>query len=128
MLKNIGFVSTRFSGTDGVSLESSKWADIFENSGYQCFWFAGEVDREPEKTFLEAVYFKKPIMINRYATFVRDIEPLGFDLVVMDGFLSKKTIKSVLDILESSKRKKKWSPITIESLPATIPIQCCEIS
>jgi glycosyltransferase involved in cell wall biosynthesis len=52
MLKNIGFVSTRFSGTDGVSLESSKWADIFENNGYRCFWFAGEVDREPEKTFL----------------------------------------------------------------------------
>ena len=46
-------------------------------------------------------------MINRYATFVRDIEPLGFDLVVMDGFLSKKTIKNVIDILESSKRRKK---------------------
>jgi glycosyltransferase involved in cell wall biosynthesis len=57
--------------------------------------------------FLEAVYFKKPILINRYATFVRDIEPLGFDLVVMDGFLSKKTIKSVSEILESSRQRKK---------------------
>jgi hypothetical protein len=47
------------------------------------------------------------MLINRYATFVRDIEPLGFDLAVMDGFLSKKTVQSVIDILESSKRRKK---------------------
>jgi glycosyltransferase involved in cell wall biosynthesis len=56
--------------------------------------------------FLEAVYFKKPILINRYGTFVRDIEPLGFDLAVMDGFLSKKTVKNVREILESSQRRK----------------------
>ena len=56
--------------------------------------------------FLEAVYFKKPILINRYATFVRDIEPLGFDLAVMDGFLTKKTVQNVVEILDSSKRRK----------------------
>ncbi len=57
--------------------------------------------------FLEAVYFRKPILINRYATFVRDIEPLGFDLAVMDGFLSKKTVQNVVDILYSTRRRKK---------------------
>jgi glycosyltransferase involved in cell wall biosynthesis len=57
--------------------------------------------------FLEAVYFKKPILINRYATFVRDIEPQGFDLVVMDGFLTKKTIAKVRKILESVTRREK---------------------
>ncbi len=49
---NIGFVSTRFSGTDGVSLESSKWADVFTQYGHQCFWFAGELNRDPEKSLL----------------------------------------------------------------------------
>ena len=52
MTKNIGFVSTRFAGTDGVSLESSKWADVFEQNGYRCFWFGGEVDRKPENSVL----------------------------------------------------------------------------
>jgi glycosyltransferase involved in cell wall biosynthesis len=52
MGKNIGFVSTRFEGTDGVTLESSKWADVFEKNGHNCFWFAGELDRDPEKSFL----------------------------------------------------------------------------
>jgi len=55
--------------------------------------------------FLEAIYFKKPLLINRYATFVRDIEPLGFDLAVMDGYLSKKTVESVKSILNSPERK-----------------------
>jgi hypothetical protein len=54
--------------------------------------------------FLEGVYFKKPILINRYATFVRDIEPLGFDLAVMDGYLSKKTVQNVVELLESTHR------------------------
>lgn len=57
--------------------------------------------------FLEAIYFKKPILINRYATFVRDIEPLGFDLPVMDGFLTKKTVERVIGILNSPARKEK---------------------
>ncbi len=51
--------------------------------------------------FLEAVFLKKPILINRYETFVRDIEPLGFKLAVMDGFLSKSTVQHVRTMLES---------------------------
>ena len=43
--KNVGFVSTRLAGTDGVSLEAAKWASIFEKEGLSCFYFAGECDR-----------------------------------------------------------------------------------
>ncbi len=50
--KNIGFVSTRFAGTDGVSLEASKWAQVFEENDFRCFWFAGQLDRDPQKSFL----------------------------------------------------------------------------
>jgi mannosylglucosylglycerate synthase len=48
----IGFISTRFAGTDGVSLESSKWAQVLEAEGHNCFWFAGELDRTPERCSL----------------------------------------------------------------------------
>jgi len=52
MGKNIGFVSTRFAGTDGVSLEASKWRAVLIRNGHTCFWFAGELDRSPERSFL----------------------------------------------------------------------------
>ena len=55
--------------------------------------------------FLEAVYFKKPLLINRYAIFVRDIEPKGFDLIVMDGFLTRKTVDKVRKVLQSPERR-----------------------
>jgi glycosyltransferase involved in cell wall biosynthesis len=49
---NIGFVSTRFRGLDGVSLEAGKWAAVLEELGHRCFWFAGELDRDPRVSVL----------------------------------------------------------------------------
>ncbi len=56
--------------------------------------------------FLEAIFFRKPLLINRYATFVRDIEPKGFDLVVMDGFLTDANVARVREVLESTERRR----------------------
>jgi glycosyltransferase involved in cell wall biosynthesis len=58
---NIGFISTRFAGTDGVSLESAKWAEIFEEQGRSCFYFAGKLDRPEERSYLlKEAHFKHP--------------------------------------------------------------------
>lgn len=46
--KRIGFVSTRFYGTDGVTLEARKWAHILQDMGHSCFWMAGLLDAPPE--------------------------------------------------------------------------------
>ncbi len=47
MSQNIGFVSTRFAGTDGVSLESAKWAQILWDYRHVSYWYAGKLDRAP---------------------------------------------------------------------------------
>lgn len=58
---NVGFVSTRFNGTDGVSLETAKWVDILERMGHHCFYFAGDSDRPPEKVLLvPEAFFEHP--------------------------------------------------------------------
>ena len=56
--RRIGFVSTRFAGTDGVSLETAKWATVLERLGHECFYFCGECDRPAEKSYVvsEAFY------------------------------------------------------------------------
>jgi hypothetical protein len=48
----VGFISTRLAGTDGVSLETAKWADVFERVGFACYYFAGELDRPAECSYL----------------------------------------------------------------------------
>ena len=60
-VKNVGFVSTRLAGTDGVSLETAKWERIFEQEGFNCFYFAGELDRPPEQSYFAAeAHFTHP--------------------------------------------------------------------
>jgi glycosyltransferase involved in cell wall biosynthesis len=57
----VGFISTRFAGTDGVSLEAAKWARVFEDEGLECYYFAGELDRPPERSYLaEEAHFSHP--------------------------------------------------------------------
>lgn len=44
----VGFISTRFAGTDGVSLESAKWAQVlWESDGKISHWYSGRSDRDP---------------------------------------------------------------------------------
>lgn len=45
--RRIGFISTRFAGTDGVTLEARKWAAILEGLGHTCHWSAGQLEADP---------------------------------------------------------------------------------
>lgn len=57
----IGFISTRFAGTDGVSLETEKWAEVCETAGLTCFYFGGELDRDPHRSYsVDLAHFQHP--------------------------------------------------------------------
>ena len=73
---NVGFISTRLAGTDGVSLEAAKWAAVFEKEGFKCFYFAGELDTPKEHSYLvEEAHFHHPDIVdihkNCFGAFVR---------------------------------------------------------
>jgi len=55
--KRIGFLSTRFHGTDGVTLEAAKWAHILETEGHSCFWMAGLLDTPQATSHLAPLAF-----------------------------------------------------------------------
>lgn len=61
MPERIGFISTRFAGTDGVSLESAKWAEIFWQDKHVSYWYAGVLDRESSTSLcVPEAYFGHP--------------------------------------------------------------------
>ena len=61
MSERIGFVSTRFAGTDGVSLESTKWADVLRSYGHTSFWYAGLLDHDPSASYcVPEAHFEHP--------------------------------------------------------------------
>lgn len=59
--RRVGFVSTRFHGTDGVTLEAKKWAHILREQGHQSFWMAGILDTPPETSHeVPLAFFRHP--------------------------------------------------------------------
>ena len=61
MSKNIGFISTRFAGQDGVSLESAKWAEVLWEDRHISYWYSGQSDRDPDISFVvPEAYFGFP--------------------------------------------------------------------
>lgn len=75
--------------------------DVFKNSDFVTYptKFEGFGNQ-----FLETVAFKKPMMINRYEVFKADLEPLGFDLIKMDGVLTNEVVGEVRDLLKDPDR------------------------
>ena len=51
---------------------------------------------------LEAVYFRRPVVVNRYSVFIRDIEPKGFRMPTIDGFVSRATVQEIRRIVEDA--------------------------
>jgi glycosyltransferase involved in cell wall biosynthesis len=44
---------------------------------------------------LEAFYFRKPVLVNRYSIFIADIEPKGFQVITMNGYLTREVVGRV---------------------------------
>jgi glycosyltransferase involved in cell wall biosynthesis len=57
--------------------------------------------------FLESVYFKIPMLVNRYAIFHRDIEPKGFKVPIMEGYLTQEVVDEIRCILKDGTYRKK---------------------
>ena len=61
---NIGFVSTRLAGVDGVSLETAKLVTILRRMGHDCFYCAGELDTDaPPGALVPEMHFSHPLAL-----------------------------------------------------------------
>ncbi len=64
-IQRVGFISTRFQGTDGVSLETQKWSDVLERMGYKTYFFAGLSDWDEDRTMVaEEAFFGHPDILD----------------------------------------------------------------
>lgn len=85
-IKNVGIISTRLAGQDGVSLESAKWESVLEEEGFTCFYFAGELDRPPDHSYLVAeAHFNHPE--------IKDLNQKCFGVTERDRAVTRKIQK-----------------------------------
>jgi glycosyltransferase involved in cell wall biosynthesis len=50
--------------------------------------------------FLEAVYFRKPLVVNNYTIFSTDIYPKGFKCIQFEGFITEDTVRQARNVLK----------------------------
>ena len=50
---------------------------------------------------IEAFYYRRPVLVNRYSIFVSDIEPQGFDVITMNGYLTKDVVSKVQKVIDN---------------------------
>lgn len=53
---------------------------------------------------LEAIYFKRLVVVNRYPVYNADIGPLGFEFIELDGFVDDAAAKKTCDLLGNPER------------------------
>ena len=67
---NFGFISTRFAGTDGVSLETEKWSEVLKDFGHRCYYFAGQCDRDAYISMVvPEAYYRHPEVEDHHCRF-----------------------------------------------------------
>lgn len=59
--------------------------------------------------FLEAVYYRKPILVNQYAIYAQDIDPIGFKVVSIDGFITRDTVRQTIELLADPSMREDWA-------------------
>ena len=57
--------------------------------------------------FLEAIYFRKPVVINNYSIYTTDIRPKGFAVIEIDGYVTQKAIRLAKKVLRDPDYKQK---------------------
>lgn len=55
---------------------------------------------------LEAVYFKRLTVVNRYPVYNADIGPLGFEFIELDGFVDDTAVRRTKDLLNNPEQVK----------------------
>jgi mannosylglucosylglycerate synthase len=51
--------------------------------------------------FLEAIYFRKPLLVQRYDVYAADIGPKGFQVVEFDEYITDETVTAVNHLLDN---------------------------
>jgi len=56
---------------------------------------------------LEAVYFRKLVVVNKYPVYNADIHPLGFKFIELDGFVDERAVKVTRELIDDKSEIKK---------------------
>ncbi|MGO9527813.1 MAG: glycosyltransferase [Verrucomicrobiia bacterium] len=103
---DIRFVANRFSETRKFDDKGQKIFSLWDIYPHADLITYPSIYEGFGNAFLEAIYFRKPIVVNRYSVYMLDIEPLGFETVTMEGYISDDVVEKVRHVLNDPELRK----------------------
>jgi len=78
--------------------------------------------------FLEAIYYRRPIVVNNYSIFDIDIKPKGFRVIEFDGYITQETVRRVLQVLRDPHLAQEMTEHNYERASVTTLLLCSSVA
>jgi glycosyltransferase involved in cell wall biosynthesis len=119
--KRIGFISTRFHGTDGVTLEARKWAHILGGLGHSCYWMAGLLDSDPQISHEAPLAFFNHPEVRAVQTRIFGVSVRSRDITNRIQFLKERLKDEIYRFIEKFQLEV-LVPENILAIPMHVPL------
>ncbi len=96
---DLHYVADRFAPTRHVAPDGTKTYSLWDAYPQADFMTYPSFIEGFGNAFLEAIYFRRPLLVNRYPVYKADLAPLGFQCVEIDGVITDETVTQVQRIL-----------------------------
>jgi glycosyltransferase involved in cell wall biosynthesis len=106
---DVRFVANRFSETRKFDEHGQKIYTIWDIYPHADLITYPSVYEGFGNALLEAIYFRKPILVNRYSVYMMDIEPLGFETITMDGYVTNEVVEHARSVLHDPELRKRMT-------------------
>ncbi len=103
---NLRFISEWIGETRSVNAQGRKTYTLHDAYSQADFITYPSLYEGFGNALLEAFYYRKPVLVNRYSIFINDIEPRGFKVITMNGFLTRRTVDQVRRVLEDDRYRR----------------------
>ncbi|MDG2381479.1 MAG: glycosyltransferase family 4 protein [Pirellulaceae bacterium] len=97
---DLRFVSERVGDIRGISEDGKKIYDLADSYAQADFITYPSLYEGFGNALIEAFYYRKPVLVNRYSIFVTDIEPMGFQVITMNGYMTRDVVSQVRRVME----------------------------
>ncbi|MCA9101395.1 MAG: glycosyltransferase family 4 protein [Planctomycetales bacterium] len=98
-------ISDRINDERGLDEQGRKVYDLADAYNHADFITYPSLYEGFGNALIEAFYYRKPALVNRYSNFVADIEPRGFDVITMNGFLTREVSERVQRVIDDAEHR-----------------------
>jgi glycosyltransferase involved in cell wall biosynthesis len=106
---DVRFIADRVGETRGINATGQKTYSLFDIYPHADLVTYPSFYEGFGNAFLEAIYFGKPVVVNTYAVYARDINPLGFKTIEMTQLITNEVVKKTLQVLNDKVLRAEWA-------------------